>query len=154
HARLVDYLMHEGCNARAWVHVDTDTDVTLPADIAFVTSPDDPAQPRPSLSRADLDPVAPGGYETFLPMIARERPIYVTHNAIRFHAWGNRECCLPRGSTQATLLGDLHLDVGDVLIFEEVRGPVTGDAADVDPAHCHAVRLTDVVATEDPVTGD
>ena len=21
HARLVDYLMHDGCNARAWVHV-------------------------------------------------------------------------------------------------------------------------------------
>ena len=31
HARLVDYQMHEGCNARAWVTVQTDQDVSLGA---------------------------------------------------------------------------------------------------------------------------
>ena len=29
HARLVDYVMHEGCNARAWVCVHTDTNLSL-----------------------------------------------------------------------------------------------------------------------------
>ena len=38
----------------------------------------------------------------------------------------------------------LRLCVGDVLIFEERLGPKTGDAADADPAHRHAVRLTKV----------
>src|SRR5207248_8256832 len=35
HARLVDYLMHEGCNARAWVVIDTDTDTDLDPDEIF-----------------------------------------------------------------------------------------------------------------------
>jgi hypothetical protein len=38
----------------------------------------------------------------------------------------------------------LHLQVGDVLIFEEVIGPKTSQAADADPTHRHAVRLTGV----------
>jgi hypothetical protein len=37
HARLVDHVMHEGCNARAWVCVETDQDALLPADVSFVT---------------------------------------------------------------------------------------------------------------------
>src|SRR5690606_1639065 len=32
HARLVDYRMHEGCNARAWVAIETAQDASLPAD--------------------------------------------------------------------------------------------------------------------------
>src|SRR5207237_3767818 len=39
---------------------------------------------------------------------------------------------------------ELRLEVGDVLIFEEVLGPRTGEAADADPVHRHAVRLTKV----------
>lgn len=38
HARLVDYQMHEGCNARAWVQVNVDNDLTVnPRDIFFIT---------------------------------------------------------------------------------------------------------------------
>jgi hypothetical protein len=48
----------------------------------------------------------------------------------------------------------LHLSVGDVLIFEERVGPKTGDQADADPAHRHAVRLTRVTPHEDPVVKD
>ena len=34
HARLVDYYLHEGCNARAWVCIETDSDFALdPADV-------------------------------------------------------------------------------------------------------------------------
>ena len=33
---------------------------------------------------------------------------------------------------------------GDVLVFEEVLGPATGEPGDADPAHRHVVRLTDV----------
>ena len=45
----------------------------------------------------------------------------------------------------------LHLQVGDILIFEEVLGPRTGAAADADPRHRQAVRLTRVEPGEDPL---
>jgi len=47
----------------------------------------------------------------------------------------------------------LHLQEGDLLIFEEVLGPHTGDPADADPAHRHAVRLTSVQPSVDPLDG-
>jgi hypothetical protein len=43
----------------------------------------------------------------------------------------------------------LHLRIGDVLIFEEVLGPLSGKAPDRDIAHRHAVRLTRVTEAED-----
>jgi hypothetical protein len=45
----------------------------------------------------------------------------------------------------------LRLAVGDLLIFEEVIGAKTGNPADADPAHRHAVRLTKVEPGIDPL---
>jgi hypothetical protein len=171
HARLVDYAMHEGCNARALVCVRTDVDVTLPADVAFITSSVDPYQARPAFSWAEL-PALPYGQQVFEPVVKAERPIWVAQNRIHLYTWGDRDCCLPQGATSATLLDRclecsppqapqdpaesvLHLAEGDVLIFEEVLGPTTGDRDDADPAHRHPVRLTQVdPPTTDPVTGE
>jgi predicted phage baseplate assembly protein len=47
----------------------------------------------------------------------------------------------------------LHLNVGDILIFEEVLGPKTGKEADADPSHRQAVRLTKVTLGADPLYG-
>jgi hypothetical protein len=44
-----------------------------------------------------------------------------------------------------------HLQPGDVLIFEEVIGPKTGNPADADPKHRQAVRLTTVTPDVDPL---
>jgi len=44
------------------------------------------------------------------------------------------------------------LSRGDVLLFEEVLGPRSHLAADADPTHRQAVRLTDVKWTRDPLT--
>ena len=39
HARLVDYAMHEGCNARAWVTIRSDENFSIAAaDIYFMTA--------------------------------------------------------------------------------------------------------------------
>ena len=237
HARLVDYRMHEGCNARAWVTVETNGDVTLdnPRGVYFVTGRGASfgAGAR-ALSEKDLRGVPVDNYEVFEPLVAgaRRQPIhlYEAHSRISFYTWGDRECCLPRGATSATLRdtwkggapepdGDypprrdyaqdkpprdyeqgategavraeqqqqeqqqgryesvegaggkqeqppppqppprpkgpgggepaarereLRLRAGDVLIFEEVLGPVTGFEADADPSRRHAVRLTRV----------
>ncbi|RXH56514.1 putative baseplate assembly protein [Granulicella sibirica] len=43
----------------------------------------------------------------------------------------------------------LQLKAGDVLIFEEVLGPHTGNPADADPKHRQAVRLTKVTQSVD-----
>ena len=43
--------------------------------------------------------------------------LFEAHNEMQFYTWGARECCLPKGATQATLLGQFpNLQVGDVLI--------------------------------------
>ena len=47
------------------------------------------------------------------------------------------------------MIGDVK--AGDLLILEEVRGPDTGQTADVDPTHRHVVRLTSVEYTVDPL---
>jgi hypothetical protein len=46
---------------------------------------------------------------------------------------------------------ELHLSVGDILIFEEVIGPKTGNPSDADPARRHTVRLTRVEPDFDPL---
>ncbi|WP_369255310.1 putative baseplate assembly protein [Geodermatophilus amargosae] len=89
--------------------------------------------------------------------------LHAAHNTIRLHTWGLLDCCLPEGATAATLLDGWegqprrralrHLRPGDVLVFEEVIGPRTGVAADADPAHRHAVRLTAVGPGRDQLLG-
>ena len=75
------------------------------------------------------------------------------HDEIALYAWGERECCLPQGATRATLAGHLpDLRRGDLVLFEEVIGPGTGEPADADPARRHVVRLTaDAALVDDPV---
>jgi predicted phage baseplate assembly protein len=219
HAKLVDYQMHEGCNARAWVHVRVQEDANDKApwdkaeNVYFISSTD---RSFPEvLSSEDLRDVPFNDYEVFEPVVqdpTRPLEFYVKHNDISFYTWHERECCLAGGVTSATLkdewvvepkdpkthdTGDdyeeqsatygqleekyssrgqkrvatrgtkkpdrrnryaepephvptpprsrqLRLKAGDVLIFEEMFGPVTGVPADADPLHRHVVRLTRV----------
>jgi hypothetical protein len=180
HARLVDYHMHEGCNARAWVCIGTSQDLQFKgSDLAFVTG----LNAVPPLQQNLLHPdqvlaLSQGSYEWFEPVLADiSQPLHLrqAHSEIQFYTWGERECCLPRGTTSATLLDHwlpppaptaadaavkvdsatakpkrtLDLKAGEVLIFEEVLGAHTGVAADADPARRWAVRLTQVQASED-----
>lgn len=106
HARLVDYGMHEGCNARAWVCVEIDTDASLPTnDLFFVTGPGhEVTMAAPVLGAADLANAPTDSYEVFEPLAAPATiQLYAAHSRISFYTWGNAECCLPRGTTSATL---------------------------------------------------
>jgi len=196
HARLVDYRMHEGCNARTWVHIDTSQDRTLPADrLSFLTGfADAPQVEGRLLTWDDLKGVPYRLYEVFEPLPENADAgirLYRAHNEIRFYTWGDHECCLPRGATSAWLMDgippgtpgvteqpeapppaaedetppevteegqapaerQLRLQPGDLLIFEEVVGPETGNPDDADPNHRHAVRLTRVEPKTDPLNG-
>jgi hypothetical protein len=231
HARLVDYRMHEGCNARAWMTLNTTQDDTLdPRNIYFITG--FPGSPLPGiLQPSDIANIPAGSLEVFEPLLpdpAAKIPIYTSHSEIHFYTWGNCQCCLAKGATSATLVDQwvtpsggnkggpqnpqnpnpdtapatpeatrdpagattpaqpggapmsraaiapraagtpaaassqtsdgppgtvraLHLNAGDVLIFEEVLGPRTGNPADSDPTHRQAVRLTKVRQCVDPL---
>ncbi len=149
-ARLVDYFMHEGCNARAFVHfavvgqgVALDAGTQLLSRVPKLAAEVAPAS-RP------LDEAITGGalvFETGHDAVLDERL-----NELHFYSWGELGCCLPKGTTSAWLLGDLGgvLKVGDIVIFEEVLSPTTLVPEDADLTHRWAVRLTSVVPTTDP----
>jgi len=147
HARLVDYFMHDGCNARAWVQIRVWQDakahdhVLLAKGTPLLTAiPDEGAVIRPD-SPAYAQAVERGAvvFETMAPIAA----LYQDHNELPFYTWSARSDCLPKGATGATLRGSYpKLEAGDVLVLQEVRDPVTGDPGLADPGHRHAVRLT------------
>jgi hypothetical protein len=151
HARLVDYAMHDGCNARAWIHVrlaDDSPPFELGAATFYAAVSALPPVIRPG-SREEVG-ARDSGAEAFELL----SPLRLTpeHNEIRFYTWGARECCLPKGAVRATLRGALpDLRPGMVLIFQEVRSPRTGDPDDADLGHRHAVLLTEVTHASDPV---
>lgn len=199
HARLVDYQMHEGCNARAWVCIEAEaqqqildfrrTETNVPP--YFIAAPGSLNLPVPTIREEVLDNVPANLYEVFEPVSKEQKTIYQAHNTIYFYTWGEQECCLPAGTTSATLRDSsepytqgtsatqlevqqlpaepgkqdipapvlaaaqpyLQLQEGDILIFEEVLGPKTGNPADADPTHRHAVRLTNATRGVDDLYG-
>jgi baseplate J-like protein len=148
HARLVDYLLHEGCNARAWVHVHVASNHVLPAGTPMLThTAEQPTVLLPD-SKDVRDALDRGAvvFET-----AREAALFSDLNQLSFYTWGNLGCCLSRGTTRATLRGEHPgLHVNDVLIFQEVVSPTTFTPEDADRTHRWAVRLTSVKAGVDP----
>lgn len=110
HARLVDYHMHEGVNARAFVHVWTAANSDLPADkITFLTSDHELQLPADRLlTHDDLQAQCPDWrYEFYEPLTDRPGQtirLWHAHNEIRFYTWGDENCCLPRGAISATLV--------------------------------------------------
>ena len=94
HARLVDYRLHEGCNARAWVVVETSEDIELPAASVAFLGGIDPAAPLPTVlgpsAMADLGALR---FEQFEPLLdgsvlnesTATLQWRVAHNRIRFY---------------------------------------------------------------------
>ena len=165
HARLLDYAMHDGCNARAWVFCKAADGVAgqlLPGPAADAQGKGTPGTvlltqtnlpPGAITSKQAADALRAGAiaFETMHDVTVR-----TAHNEINFHSWSDDQCCLPKGATAATLSNpgsDIALTIGDPLLFEEKISPVTGVAADADPAHRCVVRLTAVTPGTDPLDG-
>jgi hypothetical protein len=155
HARLLDYRVHDGCNARTWVVLDVTAGsasdgALLPAGARLL--------PRglstdPTVPTAQADALAPHAAVVFETM--HDARLLAARSRIAFHTWGDEECCLPAGSTTATLVNtpDPALAVGDVLVLEETVSPVTGLRQDADRTRRQAVRLVSVSPGSDPVLG-
>src|SRR5947209_6956495 len=147
HARLLDYTLSEGCNARVWICFEVDQPVLLPG-------------ATPLLSRtggADLAPTILPGSSTYYQVMQANPKIFETmhaaalypaHNAIELYTEKDTQTIWPAGSTTATLLdpgygqeNQLRLRPGDVLIFEEIKNAETGELRWPDPAQRCVVRL-------------
>ncbi len=161
HARLLDYRLGEGCNARTCVALT----VNAVADGNVLPGPDAQARRAGTVFVTRLESPA---QVTALPASAlrtalvfeslHDVTLYSAHNEIEFYTWSDSACCLPRGATRATLLNDqdLALAPGDLLLLEEIVSPITGLPADADPTHRHIVRLDTVSlgsTVTDPLTG-
>jgi hypothetical protein len=157
HARLVDYVMSDGSNARVWLRV-----IASPGVKGIVLAQSHDNRPTQVLTRVsddqafirmnspDYEKALSAGPEVFELM--HDVALYAAHNEMHFYTWDARECCLPKGAVRATLRGHFaNLKAGDVLILAEVLGPETGAPQDADPRHRHAVRLTEVKLTADPL---
>jgi hypothetical protein len=136
HARLMDYPMHEGCNARALVTIgagnsdgplDPKPVVLDPKQIYFITGFEG-APDRHILQHLELQNVPSGSYEVFEPLAedpAQAIYIYQAHSEISFYTWGDCACCLAPGATSAALT-DRWIPDPAVADGRPAAKPVTG----------------------------
>ena len=149
HAKLVDYAMSDGCNARVWAALTVGGAAdgkTLAQGTLLATRVQD-ATVVTAAERAAALSALPTCFETMHDLV-----LFSSLNQLRFYTWGDGRCCLPAGSTSATLIapaGALPDLRGRVLIFQEMMGPDTGVPADADATHRQAIR----VVTMNPVPG-
>jgi hypothetical protein len=114
HARLTDYFLHEGANARTWLAFDAG-----PAAGGAVLSGPDPLAGSPgtavvtrtgggtaaTLAPEELAKALDDGavvFETLGDLV-----LHPELGEIELYTWSDRECCLPAGATAATLVGPL-----------------------------------------------
>jgi hypothetical protein len=166
HARLVDYRMHDGASARAFVHLSLEgiDHRTLPAGTKIISRIDSPLglmmPPHAPVIPKKLENEAIEAADVVFETI-KEAQLHPSLNEIEIYTWKNQQCCLPRGTTTLDIVGDLIADSsdtktwglkkGEYLLFEEIKGVETGLPEDADPNHRQVVRLTSVEKISDPI---
>jgi hypothetical protein len=181
HARLVDYRLHDGAGARTWIHLGTpkhdgpgdDQPLgTVPAGTKVLTGLTVPvgkaSPPHPPVIAAktpDAGAAACAGAAAVFETV-EERLIVPRLSRLPIHTWGDAECCLPVGATEADLAADVAFVAGDAereaewrlrpgsdLLFEQVRGVATGLEVDAERSHRQVVTLTAASSTKDELLG-
>lgn len=127
HARLLDYFVHDGCNARAWIFFELNDQVPggeegivannapeaflvergtklLTKDKTQLNQESSHNLPHIVESADFLDSVTKGDVEVFETM--QELTVYKNHNKIFFYTWGRSVCCLSAGVTSATVINE------------------------------------------------
>jgi hypothetical protein len=153
HVRMLDDSIDDGANATAWIAIELPpgsalNGTTLPAGTVVLSGPrGGPATIQPDAVEAELRAGAIA-FET-----ADALGLAAVRNRLRIHTYSDTDCVLMTGATSATLVRPvgLVLGPGDRLLLEEERSPLTGLAADADPAKRHVVTVTQARGTVDPV---
>jgi hypothetical protein len=172
HALLIDHRMHDGRNAWTYAQFEAaaGTSGVVPQGAQLLTRVGRPLRGQAQapgvvipLGAADVDADPALADAVVFETTARTR-VLAAHNALRIHAFGNAECCLAQGATEAHLYGlgagadpqafAPDFQPGELLLLEEVVSPVTGLAADRDPARRQVVRITAVETASDPAWRD
>jgi hypothetical protein len=151
HARLLDYYMHEGCNARTAVCLEVQTasgadGLTLATKTPLLTAENGSSFEVRTTDYARTIVNETVVFETMHPITLR-----ADRNRISLHTWSDFDCCLGKGATSATLrkTGSLSLSAGDLLVFYEAIHPDSLDYRDARKDMRHVVRLTSVTPSRD-----
>lgn len=157
HARLIDYNLHEGCNARVLVALKVSAPISATqiasaaavAPLQFLTR----IGPDLVVSAAEANRLWLGGHVQIFELCADPAlALYPQHNQIAFASFALPEAWLPYGATEATLVDPggpsaLALRAGDLLMFDPIA-PRDGELGSA-----HVVRLRTVETSQDPLTG-
>ena len=167
HARLIDYPMHDGCNARTFVHLSALMGGTVAAGTRLSTRIDRALIGTAGLPGAVIPPNADFAGDPALAQVTvfeTEAALAVRpeHNELRIHTWGDVDCCLGAGATELflyhlTATGEAvrpALQADDLLLIEELASPRTGERVDANPAHRWVVRLVTTEDTSDEALTD
>lgn len=136
HARLVDYPIQEGCNARVWICVGVNADVSLPAGNEFLTTI--PGTPLTLAAGSQALTLAkqqnPQSFQSMLPVTLR-----VAHSApLKFHNWGGLDCCLPPGPRRRHCVGHTPISRQETCLSSRKRAAARQAAP---MTQIHAVAL-------------
>jgi hypothetical protein len=168
HARLIDYRMHDGRNAWTYVHLGVNAACTLAQGTKMVTRIVAPLVGAVVAPDREMDDAAitvealgtdPALASAVVFEAAHGAALDPSNNEIMIHAWGNDDCCLPAGITEAYLFAAPNgvnvvrpaIAAGDALLFEEVRDPLRGVESMADRTHRQVVMVTNVQNTDDPL---
>lgn len=153
-ARTVDYHVHDGCSARAFVRLGVSADVDgPPLGTRLLTGADD-ADPLLRPHSEDETAERRRGALVFEVIEAPPRLYAGLSGPVRFHTWSGAGCTLPRGAVRATLAGSLPmLGAGDLILL----AATAPDSPEPDAAHPglrHVVRVSAAAVGTDPATGE
>ncbi|MDJ0729232.1 MAG: putative baseplate assembly protein [Crocosphaera sp.] len=131
HARLLDYFLHDGSNARTWVAIavkgksdekkpfNPKTDgikllgpsvedhrpgtrfLTRSNQLPVVLRPQDPQDPKKKYDQILIDKALNTDIEVFESL--HDITLFEPCNTLYFYTWGEDNCSLPKGATKATL---------------------------------------------------
>jgi hypothetical protein len=105
HARLMDYYMSEGCNARTWMQIQVSADVVRvdPANPAIPIGTKLTTRIPGQLTAIADDPRVYERAEMIFETMESLQSLYADHNELRFYSWSDQRCCLPKAQSRPRL---------------------------------------------------
>lgn len=152
HARLLDYDMHDGCNARAFIEIrlKPGARLTVHEGCKFATQTVD----LPVASRRERELATALGAGALIFEAREEAHLDARRNRIEIHDYGGALAGLDKGATRADLRDpdeNVPIAVGDWLLLEQALGPDSGRIADADRHLRHIARITGMQRRVDPI---